>query len=437
MPSTKTVMAISQPQIHQPAAAARAPLTAAEKKEKCEDSQAKKEQNRRCHRARMVNHQEKINLYNAFKSEKAAQVCEEGGRGKMAPELHDEYYEEYNALTEEEKADLVERFKDTKLEALKSYRVGVEGFFCLVRNTPDFFMATQWYFTSRELERYMPLAVRRKWDTGEVGTRLEAFAVAGCNIMNLLHTTKQKVDFMKGEIRDTVLLGLVAITKKEKIQMQYVHYREDIVLIQGIELIGWTADKFMSPSGLSSLLTVLTTLRDVLKNGDCKWVKLEPEDLKARKAEWRADVAAGKKCKHGAMADDAMDEDNDNNSNSNVDEQVKSASSRSSASAIIEEPDDPRTKRTPKADKGNKATRKENKMACKEKGKSAAKGPRHDDVICGVASCRAATKSRAIISEDEDDDDDGIGVHVTANATPASMALGPTNAEIAINPTLV
>lgn len=68
-----------------------------------------------------------------------------------------------------------------------SYRVGIEGFFVIVRNTPEFYMAPQWYFTSPELERYMPLAVHRKWDTTEVGTRLEAFAVAGCDTMSTSH----------------------------------------------------------------------------------------------------------------------------------------------------------------------------------------------------------------------------------------------------------
>lgn len=60
--------------------------------------------------------------------------------------------------------------------------VGTEGFFCIVRNTPEYHMSPQWYFSSRELEQYMQVAVRKKWDTSEVGARLEAFAVAGCNV---------------------------------------------------------------------------------------------------------------------------------------------------------------------------------------------------------------------------------------------------------------
>lgn len=65
-----------------------------------------------------------------------------------------------------------------------TYRVGVEGFFCIVRNSPDYHMQPQWFFTSPALEEYMKLAVRKKWDTSEVGTKLEAFAIAGCDTVS-------------------------------------------------------------------------------------------------------------------------------------------------------------------------------------------------------------------------------------------------------------
>ncbi|KAJ7269477.1 hypothetical protein C8J57DRAFT_976590, partial [Mycena rebaudengoi] len=77
-------------------------------------------------------------------------------------------------------------------------------------------------------------------------------------------------------------------------RMDYVHYEESIVLKYGILLEGWTCDKFVNPSDLSSSLPVLTTLRDALRNGGCKWVKLQPELLKQRKLKWAANVAAGK-----------------------------------------------------------------------------------------------------------------------------------------------
>ncbi|KAJ7086902.1 hypothetical protein B0H15DRAFT_781879 [Mycena belliarum] len=259
MPHTKTIAAVSQPRRKPAPTLPQAKATASEKKEKREESRAKQEKidaavgtdsispldvsnpflsaewftETKAKAAElaarfdkkpryfldvffqggthMVNHQEKVNPYNAFKAEKAAQLREEGTQGKTAPELHDEYHAEYEALTAEEKETLVERFTMTKDDTQRirrdtprarmqdvsnvvrniqmlmqglNYRVGIEGFFCIVRNNPDFFMIPQWYYTSVELERYMPLAVRRRWDTSDVGTRLEAFALAGCDTMS-------------------------------------------------------------------------------------------------------------------------------------------------------------------------------------------------------------------------------------------------------------
>lgn len=45
-------------------------------------------------------------------------------------------------------------------------------------------MNPQWFFTSSALEEYMKIAVRKKWDTSEVGTKLEAFAIAGCDTVS-------------------------------------------------------------------------------------------------------------------------------------------------------------------------------------------------------------------------------------------------------------
>jgi len=63
-------------------------------------------------------------------------------------------------------------------------RVGIEGFFFIVRSSPDFHMQPQFYYTSKELEEYMRIALRKKWDTMEVATKIEAFAVAGSNVLS-------------------------------------------------------------------------------------------------------------------------------------------------------------------------------------------------------------------------------------------------------------
>ncbi|KAJ7170391.1 hypothetical protein C8R43DRAFT_875920 [Mycena crocata] len=160
--------------------------------------------------AHMINQQGKPNAYNAFKAVKAAE-CRERGESKKAPQLHRDYHEEYEALDDEGKQGYIQHFQEEEgerevklrrdtprgklqdvLNVAKNMkqlmngakmRAGIEGFFCIVRDSPDFYMQPQWYFTSSELEGYMPIATRKKWVTTEVGTRIEAFAVAGCDVL--------------------------------------------------------------------------------------------------------------------------------------------------------------------------------------------------------------------------------------------------------------
>ncbi|KAJ6459685.1 hypothetical protein C8R45DRAFT_1109541 [Mycena sanguinolenta] len=508
--TTKTIQAVSAPRARQPAPP-RAPLTAEEKKDKRlarEDLQEridadvaewfsytnakavelglKYDKKPRYFLdiffqggAHMVNHQEKTNPYNAFKAEKAAQRREEGQAGLKVQELHEEYKAEYDALTEEEKAELVTRYDSVKDDIPKirrdtakarvrdmsntvrniqmlfhglSYRVGIEGFFCIVRNNTDFFMGPQWYFTSDALRQYMPLAVRRKWDTSDVGTRLEAFAVAGCDTMNLFRTNHQKIAFLKGDIRDRVLAGLVDITGKVDIRMDYIYYKECIVLKYGIIRIGWTCERFVNPSDLSSSLIVLTTLRDALRDGACKWIKLTPAERNGRREAWEADVAAGKVVRRSrATCSDinkkrkVIDEDADES-----DPSQEMNGEPTENSPIVEEPTEgstpsadappPRKRRKtapratasktavkPRASKAvtvprTQGARQRAADANKENegGGSGGKGPRDDEVTRGARARLHRHKSRAIISDAEDDDEAVGGPGDDAAGTAAS-----------------
>ncbi|KAF7372185.1 hypothetical protein MVEN_00077700 [Mycena venus] len=95
-----------------------------------------------------------------------------------------------------------------------------------------------------------------------------------------------------GEIREFIATGLAKIVGRQ-LDMEYVHYEECIVLRYSMELVGWTANKFANPSELSSSLSILTTLRDALKNGECQWVKLSWEERRACQAKWDTGVADG------------------------------------------------------------------------------------------------------------------------------------------------
>lgn len=75
--------------------------------------------------------------------------------------------------------------------------------------------------------------------------------------------------------------------------MQYANYEEAIVLKYGIELVGWTHEKFCNPSELSNALEPLRKLLEALNSQTCKFVKLSPSERRDRQAKYKSDVASG------------------------------------------------------------------------------------------------------------------------------------------------
>jgi hypothetical protein len=75
--------------------------------------------------------------------------------------------------------------------------------------------------------------------------------------------------------------------------MQYTRYEEEIVQRYGIELQGWTYERIMNPSLLTSSLPPLMALRDALVAGTCKFVKLTAAERKEREVAYRAKIRLG------------------------------------------------------------------------------------------------------------------------------------------------
>ena len=86
---------------------------------------------------------------------------------------------------------------------------------------------------------------------------------------------------------------LVEITGNPKAIMHYTQYEEEIIQRYGIKLQGWTYEKIMNPSLLSSSLPPLKTLRDALTAGTCKFVKLTASERKEHEAAYMAKIASG------------------------------------------------------------------------------------------------------------------------------------------------
>ena len=66
--------------------------------------------------------------------------------------------------------------------------------------------------------------------------------------------------------------------------MQYVNY-DELIQKYGVELQGWTFEKLVNPSLLSTALPGLRRLLDAINNGDCKFIKLSPLVVKKRREE--------------------------------------------------------------------------------------------------------------------------------------------------------
>jgi hypothetical protein len=73
-------------------------------------------------------------------------------------------------------------------------------------------------------------------------------------------------------------LGLT--TGSKRAEMNYVNYDKEIVERYKVKLVGWTYERFVNPSHIGTV-TDICKLRDALKSGECKWVKLNQHELQA------------------------------------------------------------------------------------------------------------------------------------------------------------
>jgi hypothetical protein len=86
---------------------------------------------------------------------------------------------------------------------------------------------------------------------------------------------------------------IVEITSNPSAMMQYVNYEEAIIQHYGIELKGWTYNKFVNPSELSTAVDLLCKLLNAITSRDCKFVKLTGEECQERLEAYNAKLASG------------------------------------------------------------------------------------------------------------------------------------------------
>ena len=83
------------------------------------------------------------------------------------------------------------------------------------------------------------------------------------------------------------------ITGNVNATMHYPDYEERIVQHYGVELIGWTYEKLVNPSDLSTSLPGLRKLLEAINTGSCKFIKLTQAQLKQRREEHQKAIEDG------------------------------------------------------------------------------------------------------------------------------------------------
>ncbi|KAI0038358.1 hypothetical protein FA95DRAFT_1505777 [Auriscalpium vulgare] len=159
-------------------------------------------------------------------------------------------------------------------------RVGTKSILFVTRSSISDSIAPGWFATSDSVDFLNDILGLDPWD---VTRKFELWACS-----NAINTLPK----VRAEITKMLLSGLRYITKRTKISMNFDNYETAIVLNMSVKLIGWTCGEIRSPSKIGSVCD-LRDLRNALKTGMCRWVKLSKAQAKAHETALRTREAAG------------------------------------------------------------------------------------------------------------------------------------------------
>ncbi|KAG1728935.1 hypothetical protein EDB19DRAFT_1939609 [Suillus lakei] len=101
------------------------------------------------------------------------------------------------------------------------------------------------------------------------------------------------LEAVRKQVRRLILQGLVAVTGKKDIVMNYNNYETSVIETYGVRLVGWPHGvKFTSPSNIGTVGDI-RKLRDALKARTCYWTVLSPAEVKAHASELDTRRSAG------------------------------------------------------------------------------------------------------------------------------------------------
>ncbi|KAI0636665.1 hypothetical protein C8Q77DRAFT_1071019 [Trametes polyzona] len=259
--------------------------------------------------------QRKPNVFNAW----VHHLAKEGGDNMNTAQLAETYRDDYEALSAEQKAEYVEELlhqRESENYGLRTnqrsrtmdvkhvssvvenmllglhQRTGIQVFLCITRGMPDFQMQPHWYWTDQSIEDYLQNAVRG-FDPVKIGVLVEAFSIAGADYLTQMRNGKDKVAYLKGEIRMLIARALCDITGDDDAAMSYTQYTRDVQLRHRVTMQGWTHHQWANPSKLSNSLAPLQKLRNVLKSRECRFVQLTDEQYNAIKEQYNKEAQDG------------------------------------------------------------------------------------------------------------------------------------------------
>ncbi|KAG1729474.1 hypothetical protein EDD22DRAFT_1015222 [Suillus occidentalis] len=104
---------------------------------------------------------------------------------------------------------------------------------------------------------------------------------------------RDSLEAVRKQVRKMIVRGLIAVTGKKNITMNYSNYETAVVETYAVQLIGWPASiKFINPSNIGTVGDI-RKLRDALKARTCYWAALTPVEVKAHTAELNVRRLAG------------------------------------------------------------------------------------------------------------------------------------------------
>ncbi|KAG2738373.1 hypothetical protein P692DRAFT_20851675 [Suillus brevipes Sb2] len=246
----------------------------------------------------------KVSAWNSFLWKKGQDGNKENyGRGKDVLEgIVKDFKDEYNSLTEEEKANLVEEYKEYKatkttgqristkskindvtntLKAVESElnnlrsRTGAETIMYVVRGTTDLPLRGS-QFATEGVQSFMESAMGI--NNQDLVSKLEGFAIQGMTGAAKNH--QQRVAEVRAVIRSEINKALQTVAKDPDAKMQWAQYWRNVVKRYSVIIEGWPEQiPFANLSTVSSSLPELEMLLRKWRSGAIYWKRLTPEEL--------------------------------------------------------------------------------------------------------------------------------------------------------------